>query len=215
MVEKKEKVKYLSYEQIAEQAINFLKRLKYEGIIPVPIEKIIDRNLEINIVPIPNLFGAFGINAITSSDLKTIYVDEYLYTNLDRAYRFTLAHELGHIVLHRDFYRSIKIRGLGDWKKFITEVEEREYQFLELQANNFGGLLLVPQKKLKEHFELQLKWLMRSSILNRFDVLDRNDCVDLTLKILAEKLSDVFEVSPQVIRIRMDKSNLVKKIPFQ
>ena len=181
----------------------------------VPIEKIIDRNLEINIVPIPNLFGAFGINAITSSDLKTIYVDEYLYTNLDRAYRFTLAHELGHIVLHRDFYRSIKIRGLGDWKKFITEVEEREYQFLELQANNFGGLLLVPQKKLKEHFELQLKWLMRSSILNRFDVLDRNDYVDLTLKILAEKLSDVFEVSPQVIRIRMDKSNLVKKIPFQ
>lgn len=213
MAEKKEKVKFLSYEQIAEQASDFLKKLKYEGIIPVPIEKIIDRDIKINIVPIPNLFRTFDINAITSSDLKTIYVDEYLYTNLDRAYRFTLAHELGHIVLHRDFYRSIKIKGLSDWKRFIADVEEKDYQYLELQANNFGGLLLVPQKELAEHFELKLKGLIRSSIMERFEGLNRADYVDLTLKIIAEKLTDVFEVSSRVIKIRMEKSNLVTRIP--
>ena len=151
---KKEPVKFLSYEQIAEQAKNFIKRLRYEGIIPVPVEKIIDLDLKINIVPIPDLFRTFDINAITSSGLRTIYVDEYLYTNLERAYRFTLAHELGHIVLHRDFYRSINLRGLRDWKKFIADVEEKEYQYLELQANYFGGLLLVPQKELSD----QLNW---------------------------------------------------------
>jgi Zn-dependent peptidase ImmA (M78 family) len=213
LAEKKEKVKFLSYEQIAEQASDFLKKLKYEGIIPVPIEKIIDRDIKINIVPIPNLFRTFDINAITSSDLKTIYVDEYLYTNLDRAYRFTLAHELGHIVLHRDFYRSIKIKGLSDWKRFIADVEEKDYQYLELQANNFGGLLLVPQKELAEHFELKLKGLIRSSIMERFEGLNRADYVDLTLKIIAEKLTDVFEVSSRVIKIRMEKSNLVTRIP--
>jgi hypothetical protein len=211
--EKKEKVKFLSYEQIAERASDFLKGLKYEGIIPIPIEKIIDRDLKINIVPIPNLFRTFDINAITSSDLKTIYVDEYLYTNLDRTYRFTLAHELGHIVLHRDFYRSIKIKSLMDWKKFISDVEEKEYQYLELQANNFSGLLLVPQNELAAHFELKLKDLKRSKIMRRFEGLNMADYVDLTLKIIAEKLTDVFEVSSRVIRIRMEKSNLVTRIP--
>ena len=213
MSEKEKRVKFLSYEQIAEHAIGFLKRLKYEGIIPVPIEKIIDRDLKINIVPIPDLFRTFDVNAITSSDLRTVYVDEYLFTNLDRAYRFTLAHELGHIVLHRDFYRSIKLRGLIDWKKFITDVEEKEYQYLELQANNFGGLFLVPQKELVDHFELQLRDLLRSSIMGRFEGLNRADYVDLMMKVLGEKLTEVFEVSSQVIRIRMEKSNLVEKIP--
>jgi len=212
LTEKREKVKFLSYEQIAEHASEFIKTFKYEGIIPVPIERIIDRDLKINIVPFPNLFKAFDINAITSSELRTIYVDEYLYTNLERAYRFTLAHELGHIVLHKDFYRSINIKGLTDWKKFIVGVEEKEYQYLELQANNFGGLLLVPQKELTEHFDMQLKALIRSSILKRFSGLDRPDYVDITLKIIAEKLVDVFEVSAQVIRIRLEKSNLVQSI---
>jgi hypothetical protein len=213
LAEKKEKVKFFSYEKIADHASELLKTFKYQGIIPVPIERIIDRDLKINIVPFPNLFKAFEINAITSSDLRTIYVDEYLYTNLDRAYRFTLAHELGHIVLHGDFYRSINIKGLTDWKKFIVGVVEKEYQYLELQANNFGGLLLVPQKELAEHFDVQLKALMRNSILKRFNGLNRPEYVDLTLKIIAEKLADVFEVSSQVIRIRVEKSNLLLKIP--
>jgi len=54
---------------------------------------------------------------------------------------------------------------------------------LELQANNFGGLLLVPQKELAKHFELQLKSLKRSSKMGRFEGLARADYVDFTLKI--------------------------------
>jgi len=63
---------------------------------------------------------------------------------------------------------------------------------LELQANNFGGLLLVPQKELAKHFEMQLKSLMRSSKMGRFEGLARANYVDFTLKIITEKLVDVF-----------------------
>ena len=63
---------------------------------------------------------------------------------------------------------------------------------MELQANNFVGLLLFPQKELAKHFEPQLKSLMRSSKMGRFDGLARADYVDFTLKIIAEKLADVF-----------------------
>lgn len=104
------KVRFLSYEQIGEEVQKVLSNFKYDSSLPVLIEKLIDNDLKKNIVPFPNLYSTFHINAITSSDMKTIYVDEYLYTNLELAYRFTLAHELGHIILHRKIYEVINLK---------------------------------------------------------------------------------------------------------
>jgi len=210
---KNRKVKFLSYDQISEEANRIRNDFKYESIIPVPVEKIIDNDIKINIIPFLNLFKTFEINAITSSDLKTIYIDEYLYTNLDQAYRFTLAHELGHIILHREFYESINIKNLNDWKNFIINVDEEEYHYLELQANNFAGHFLVPQNYLDRHFKTQLKNLIKDSQNKCFSGIKREDYIDLILRIISKKLSSVFEVSSQVIRIRIEKSNMVRQIP--
>jgi len=210
---KNRKVKFLSYDQISEEANRIRNDFKYESIIPVPIEKIIDNDIKINIVPFLNLFKTFEINAITSSDLKTIYIDEYLYTNLDQAYRFTLAHKLGHIILHREFYESTNIKNLNDWKNFIINVDEEEYHYLELQANNFAGHFLVLQNHLDRHFKAQLKNLIKDSQTKYFSGIKREDYIDLILRIISKKLSSVFEVSSQVIRIRIEKSNMVRQIP--
>lgn len=213
MATKNRKVKFLSYDQISEEANRIRNDFKYESIIPVPIEKIIDNDIKINIVPFLNLFKTFEINAITSSDLKTIYIDEYLYINLDQAYRFTIAHELGHIILHREFYESTNIKNLNDWKNFIINVDEEEYHYLELQANNFAGHFLVPQNHLDRHFKAQLKNLIKDSQTKYFSGIKREDYIDLILRIISKKLSSVFEVSSQVIRIRIEKSNMVRQIP--
>ena len=206
------KVKFLSYEQIGEIANKVLAKYNYNAIIPVPIEKLIDNDLRINIVPILDLTRTFDINAITSSNLKTIIVDEHLFQNLEKQYRFTLAHELGHIILHRKIYEEIDIRSLDDWKNFINKVDEREYRYLEIQADNFAGLFLVPQKYLEYYFKRQLKVWTRSSLAKRFPNLKTEDSIDLTLRIIAAKLSSIFEVSPQVVEIRIKKSNLVRQI---
>lgn len=207
------KVKYLSYEQIAEITQQILKEYKFESIIPVPIERLMDNILKINIVPFPNLFRNFEINAFTSSDLRTIYVDEYLYTNLEPQYRFTLAHEFGHIALHKYIYEKVGIQRLDDWKRFISEVDEKEYRKLEIQANNFAGLLLVPEDILGGYFISQIRSLGKSFEKVERENFKRDDYLDLVVDLVSHNLASVFLVDHQVIRIRLEKSNLPLKIP--
>ncbi len=207
------KVRYLSYEQIAQKAQETLLKYGYESTLPVPIEHIIDNILRLNIIPFPNLFADFEINAFVSSDMKSIYVDEYLYLNLERQYRFTLAHEFGHIILHKYIYEHINIKRLEDWKQFISRVDINEYRNLEIQANNFAGLLLVPTQHLEHHVIDQLKSFARSFKKAHAENINRNDYLQYVIDTIAFKLVSIFQVEHQVIRIRIERSNLETRIP--
>lgn len=207
------KARFLSYDQIARIALEILSKYQYESTLPVPIEHIIDNILHINIIPIPNLFTGFEINAFVSSDMKNIYVDEYLYANLDRQYRFTLAHEFGHITLHKYVYAEINIKNLEDWRQFISRVDINEYRNLEIQANNFAGLLLVPQSFLESNFIEQIKSLAKSFKKAEVERIKRSDYLQYVIDTMAFNLAPVFQVDQQVIRIRIEKSNLATKIP--
>ena len=213
MQDKSIKVKYLSYEQLGEEAYKILRKFNCETIIPVPVEKLIDNEYQINIFPFPNLFKTFDINAITSIDLKIIYVDEYSYKNLEEAYRFTLAHELGHIILHKKIYVRFSINSIEDWRNFIINVEEREYEYLEIQANNFAGHFLVPHKLLEKYFKIELSKLIKKISSSNFKALRREDYLDVAVSLISSRLSPIFRVSRQVIKIRLEKSHLIGQIP--
>jgi Zn-dependent peptidase ImmA (M78 family) len=206
-------VRFLSYDQIAQSALEILRKYQFESTLPIPIEHIIDNILRINIIPFPNLFADFEINAFVSSDLKKIYVDEYLYTNLDRQYHFTLAHEFGHISLHKYIYSNINIKSLEDWRQFRREVDMNEYRNLEIQANNFAGLLLVPQSVLQRTFNEELRNLARSFRKAEGERMKRSDYLQYVIDTIAFNLVPIFQVDQQVIRIRIEKSNLATKIP--
>jgi len=208
------KVSYSSYEEIERIANETRKKYGYENYCPVPIEEIIDNQLKIDIVPVPDLFRIFGINAFTTYDRKEIHVDEYLYTNLEHSYRFTLAHELGHIILHGYVFELTKIRSIGDWKQFIKDIEESEYRRLEFQANNFGGAFLVPSEVLEENFNREItnfkdemKKVIRSGI-------KRSDYIQYFIDLISSNLVPVFEVDQQVIRIRIERRGLEQKVSF-
>jgi Zn-dependent peptidase ImmA (M78 family) len=207
------KVRFLSYDQIAQSALEILRKYKCESTLPIPIEHIIDNILRINIIPFPDLLSSFEINAFVSSDLKKIYVDEYLYTNLDRQYRFTLAHEFGHMTLHRYIYANINIKSLEDWRQFRSGVDINEYRNLEIQANNFAGLLLVPQSRIESSFREQLRSLAPSFKKAEAERMKRSDYLQHVIDTIAFNLVPVFQVDQQVIRIRIEKDNLAIKIP--
>jgi Zn-dependent peptidase ImmA (M78 family) len=70
-------------------------------------------------------------------------------------FRFTLAHELGHLELHRDLeLEDVGIQGgdiedgRGDLFQGRREVHTQR-QWLEWQANNFAAALLLPNKMLR------------------------------------------------------------------
>lgn len=72
---------------------------------PIRIEEFVECDLEMDIVPEDRLREDTGSDAIITNDFSSIFIDKAYYLAdacLNRV-RFSIAHELGHMVLHRDF----------------------------------------------------------------------------------------------------------------
>ncbi len=143
-------VPFVSPDKIQDKADNLRKKF-WGNKIPVKIETILEIKLKIRIIPVPNLFKLCGVDSQISSDFSSILVDQDSYLNDDtnRLY-FSYAHELGHYVLHKDLFIGLKVRSIDDVISFITNIPEKQYSFLETQANKFASHFLLPREVLSE-----------------------------------------------------------------
>lgn len=189
-------VPYLSYDQLKQEAGKTLGSSQYGDRFPVAIELIVERDYEMDVVPIRGLQNAFNIDAFISRDATTISVDEFVLENRLNRYRFSLAHELGHRVLHREILQSMEFDSVEDWKTQVTQIPEREYGFVEYQANTFANCLLVPAAELDPRFEQAVEQI-RHAGLNPADYPD--ECMDSICTALGRQ----FEVSRHVIQNRL------------
>lgn len=189
-------VPYFTYDYLKDQAAAVLSRSKYATRFPVAIELIVEQDFKMDVVPIRGLQGSFNIDAFISSDMSTISVDEFVLENRLNRYRFSLAHELGHRVLHSEILQSMDFDSVADWKSQITQFPERAYGFLEYQANTFANCLLVPSKKLDEQFDKAIHRI-KSAGLSPTKFPD--ECLDA----IATELGKQFEVSREVILNRL------------
>ncbi|MEK7625172.1 MAG: ImmA/IrrE family metallo-endopeptidase [Patescibacteria group bacterium] len=182
------KVPFISRIEIIKKVESF--RQKYWGDkIPLDIEKIIEQKLEIEILPIPNLLQFCSVNALITSDWSKIYVDNEKY--MDDRYltrlRFSLAHEIGHFVLHKELYASFGIKSFENFYKFVESIDDTEYGFIETQANSFAGYLLIPDFALLPEKE---KILTGKKLPKGVDAAMLNN-------VLADELCRIFNVSAQ------------------
>jgi Zn-dependent peptidase ImmA (M78 family) len=116
-------------------------------------------------------------------------------------YRFTLAHELGHLYLHRELYAELRFGTLNEWKRFQTEVDETDYNWLEYQAYAFAGLVLVPTGHLRTQFQSAAEAAERIGF-------GRQGEPEAFLEYVVESLREVFQVSDAVIAKRLRYENL-------
>lgn len=195
------KIPIYSYDDLRKKANDFLRTHNPSCTIPVPIEEIVEFEFNINIVPVLALQREFEVEGFTSSDLKNIYVDEYVYTDYLNRYRFTLAHEIGHIVLHRNLYKEHRFSSIAEWKEFINSMTEEEHGWLEYQGYAFAGLILVPRENL---IKLTAEWVKR--IKGKGISIEQN--WDFAWELLTEHLGKAFQVSSSVIEKRLDKDGI-------
>jgi len=191
-------IPFLSNEDIKERARKFKEKFWGDNV-PIDIERIIDLSLEMDIVPVPGLQKLCGADALITSSWMLIYIDREAY--LDERYqnrlRFSLAHEIGHFVLHRDIYKGFHIEEFSDFYAFLKHISARQYGYLETQANKFASYLLVPRGILAVEKKKQL---------NRARELKTIDSGTLNAY-LAIPLSKVFGVSEKVIEIALNELN--------
>jgi len=146
-------VPFMAAEEIRRAAESVLEQHQPGGGIPIEIEQIIEFGFEMEIRPVKGLNARFGLEGAISHGLDTVVVDEDFMTRTQNRYRFTLAHELGHRVLHGDIIRNIQFGDRQGWKSAVLSIDAQAYARLEHQAYVFAGHMLVPTSALMDACE--------------------------------------------------------------
>lgn len=193
----------LKFDFIREKADEF-RREYVEPInkIPVPIIEIVELNLNIQPIPIPNLMRKIDIDGFLTNDLKSICIDYDIYMDERQVnrLRFTYAHEVGHLVLHEEEIKQCDFRTQEDWIHFHEDFWEDELNWFESQGREFAGRLLVPKEELIKEIE------SRRDKIKEFKSLVEDREEDL-IEAISGVICNKFKVSRDVIRrrIRIEK----------
>lgn len=189
------KVPFKNHDHIKVIAETFLKKYHPKDSYPIPIEEIIEFKLGLDIIPLQGLHKVFEVDGFLSSDRTSISIDENVYQSRPGRYRFTLAHEVGHFILHKDLYDKHAFETIEEWKRFIEHFPEKEYSWFEWQAYEFSGLVLVPPHHLNKRLNYHMKQIESIGIRTEAVAIDR----------AIELLAGDFVVSREVIQRRLLK----------
>jgi hypothetical protein len=193
------KAPYLRRTDIWKQADELRQRLLPQATLPVPVLDLAEFDLGLELVPKANLRRAGDIDALLLGDMKTIVVDRdaFMDRRAENRLRFSVAHEIGHLILHGELYRNLRHANLEAWREFIKDIPEREYGWLESHAYEFAGRFLVPPAPLKESLDEAVE-TARTAGFTEWDASG-----ETALSYIANHICRRFGVSAEVIARRL------------
>ena len=201
-------IPYFTYSDIRQRAQTFLAQYHPSLELSVPIEEIVDVKMGINIFPFPRLYKDHGLNGFLSRDRTTIYVDELQYDQFNEKYRFTLAHELGHHVLHKSCYENLPFESPDEYVKWRLSVTPEDISWFETHGDWFAGYVLVPTNRLE-----QICLKVVSKYQDKFS--EFKTIPDEIWSYISNEVATYFDVNPPVVEIRIKKENIPGKIPIR
>lgn len=187
----------LSYEKIGEIASEFLQTYHSSLSLPIPIEEIAESKLNLKIITEANLKKDYDIDGFLTSDLSTIFIDFNLYLKFENRSRFTIAHEIGHFILHGEIFKKMAINSTTDLYNRIESISDDEYGWLEYQAYSFASHVLVPKQQLIAELE------------KKIGKIPSHESPEVIAPV-AQDLLDIFQVSGEVMLRRLQKEAIVK-----
>ncbi len=146
---------------------------------PVPVDKIA-KKLGLMLVPLPGDDEISG--AIIRKDGKVVIAVNPAH-HINRQ-RFTIAHELGHFLLHEGLEEHVDQDLRVAWRNANSS---KAVNWIEIQANRFAAELLMPMSYLKQDL----------------------DCLELIDKRTVALLAAKYVVSPEAMKIRLSQLGIV------
>ena len=194
---------YIPKDRIWQEADGLRAKFTSGAKIPVNVLDMAEFDLGLEIVPADGLRERCDTEAILLGDLKTILVDKRSFTSPKQEYRlrYSVAHELGHYILHSEVYGQIRPPSAEAWFEFISNIPDEQYSWLESHAYEFAGRLLVPPDALGTSLREAM------GIAERAGFKDWESDPDMVLDFLGTYMSKAFNVSATVIskRLRIEK----------
>jgi len=179
---------------------------KAGGVLPVDVFSVVELQLRLDVIPFDDLLAKYRIDAALTQDFTGIYVDAESYVFWEKGpvwkqnrLRFTVAHELGHWALHRDYAAKVKFASFDQFARHFKGEDPARY-WLEQEANEFAGRLLIPVERLRELFDqfarqigvIMPNWLQSEDLRFKF----------------AEQVAPKFGVHTQSVLTRLDRESL-------
>jgi len=150
------KVPWISKVDVAQKASdvieNFQALANYEVQPPIPVEDIIERYLGLRLL-YDDLYRVFGRDVLGAVyvESRAICINERLFENASEGRLvFTIAHEVGHWVLHR---QHIEAQEKDGSRQIIVSKKGNSKDTIEWQADYFSSCLLMPEKEIREAFQ--------------------------------------------------------------
>jgi hypothetical protein len=171
--------------------------------LPVQVLDLAEFDLGLDLVPVDGLREQLEIDALLMGDLKSILVDKraFMSPRLEYRLRFSIAHEIGHLMLHRDIYAGLKHASAAEWFDYISAIPDAEYGWVEWQAYEFAGRFLVPPGALQNEFQNAINTAQAAGYGNWLAA------DEAALDYIAKRIAPKFGVSTEVIarRLRVEK----------
>jgi Zn-dependent peptidase ImmA (M78 family) len=175
-----------------------------DGYLPVDILSLVEIDLKLDVIPFHELNNKYDVEAALKADFTGIYVDAETYQFFDHGpvwklnrLRFSLAHEVGHYVMHRNLPQRKNFASLPDFARWVENFDDASplrKNRAEWEANEFAGRLLVPVDRLQEFYE-EFKTNMSAMFPTLSFSLRKPFC---------DRAAVRFGVNSEVISIRLD-----------
>ena len=198
-------VEYLEKEQI-EAIVDKIHAGKNIKDFPFEVELFLYNEFRYNVFPSPRLEAGCKIDTALVACKKLLRIDESIYNKQPKRARFSIAHEVGHLVLHKELI-AMMIEALttanktDDYASIINFLPKNQYRRAEWQADYFGGALLAPKSILKPKLiELIEERKSKYTSEEEFDEEDRD--------IIHHDLAKIFDVTKPAITVRLSAAGL-------
>lgn len=165
--------------------------------LPIPIEEIVEQKMDIALFAVPGIKSLIGVDAFISSDFTQITIDEDCFVKYPERTRFTIAHEIGHLILHKDWYERYGPKNLDDYLSSHDRIDGQIYKYIEIQAQTFAGLVLVP------------KDLLLNELKEKLGKVPSAELPEILSSAVID-LPEIFKVSDAVILRRLQKEGILK-----
>jgi hypothetical protein len=198
------KAPYIPRDKVWEQADRILDQYWPSRNIPVEVFEIVEFDIGLRIETVSGLKRAADVDALLLGDLKTIIVDweEFLDDRAQNRMRFSVAHELGHFILHSEVIRQLRYGSVNEWIATIQALPDDQYRWLEQHAYEFAGRLLVPPLRLRDAFSQAIHQAKEHGFTNW------DSSGDTGLEYVAQSIGRSFRVSGEVIERRLKREGM-------
>jgi len=172
--------------------------------VPVDVEVIVESDLKLRLEPEKGVASACGADALLLSHRGSIIVDydRFMKDSWQNRLRFTIAHEIGHYVLHEDVYKCVHFSSVEEWADFFDGIPRPSYRWLEWQCDEFAGRLLIEGDLLKAKFE-QAKKKLHGTPYEGIEPLP-----EWVVEAMSEEIGKFFGVSFYPVYIRLQSENI-------